>query len=899
MRQKLSLLIFLLVNLCFLQGMCQAPPVFDWQQSLGGTSYDAATKILQADDGGYILVGTTNSNNGNVSGNHGLSDVWVVKVDAQGVLQWQHCFGGNKVDAAVSAVQLPSGKIIVLASTNSNNGNVTNNHGGNSNTSDVWLLALNSSGSLIWQKTFGGTAFDAAHALMLTSDENLLIGASTESTNGDVTYNHGGEDFWLIKTDTLGNLLWQKSLGGTATDICNSVTETSTGYLAAGSSTSNNCDVSGNRGGADFWIVKTDFDGNLNWQKSYGGTSNESAFSALVNTAGNFVIAGYTNSLDSDIVENHGSSESWIVELDTAGNKLMQSTFGGSNADIAFDIVKADADGYLLAGTTSSSDFDLLNSQSHGNEDCWLMKTDLSGNIIWSRSYGGSDNDRAFSVFQTADGGYILAGYTHSVDGQVDGNHGGNDLWVAKLSCLTPLASFTFADDTVCVGSLVSFDNTSLNSAAYTWMADGIPFNFNEGASFQFLTAGTYEISLAGATCYASDTSRHTFIVVNTPVPTVSQDAPYICTGSSITLSTAYAQSYLWLPDSLTTQSIQVTHGGNYSVQINYHQCVATSQVLNVDEHPSPVVNLGNDTAFCQSTVFTLHAPAGYQNYLWQNGSTDTAFYTNTAGLYYVTVSTAFCSTTDSINLSLMQCNLAVANFTTSQTTICENSCISFTDLSQYANTWLWHFPGSNTPSSTDQNPTNICYDVPGTYEVELIVTNSYGGNGLTLNNYITVNANPSEPFVIVNGFWLSSSVASAGYQWYFNGNPINGATLQSYSATQDGLYHVVIDNGSGCTNTSADVYVEVTGIQSQASSGSITVHPNPAADQFKVSNLRAGILSIELLDVTGKLVLHYPLNSTAGGEVTISTENFENGIYVLKINSEKSTEERKLVISR
>jgi hypothetical protein len=898
MRQKLQLLIFFVFSLSFLKGNCQAPPVFDWQQSLGGTSYDAATKIFVADDGGYILVGTTNSNNGNVSGNHGLSDVWVVKLDAAGNLLWQECLGGNKVDAAVSAVQLTSGKIFVLATTNSNNGNVTNNHGGNTNTSDVWLVALSSGGSLLWQKTFGGTSFDAAHALIKTSDDNLLIGASTQSSNGDISVNHGGEDFWLIKVDTLGGMIWQKSLGGTGTDICNAVTETIDGYIAAGSSSSNNCDVSVNRGGTDYWIVKTDLAGNLVWEKTYGGSSNESAFSALTNAAGNFVISGYTSSTDSDIIENHGSSEFWLLELDADGNKIMQSTFGGSNSDLAFSVVNADADGYLLAGTTTSNDFDLQNAQLHGNEDCWLMKTDQAGNVIWSRAYGGSNSDRALSVLQTNDGGYIMAGYSQSNNGQVSGNHGGNDLWVAKLSCLTPAASFSFADDTICVGSLVNFTNTSVNSAAYTWFADSIPFNYSTDASFQFPVAGTYEISLAGATCYASDTLRHTFIVVDPPVPTVTQDAPYICSGGSITLSTGYAQSYLWLPDSVTTQSIQITHGGDYSVQINYHQCNSASQVYNIVEHSSPFVDLGTDTAFCQTTVFTLHAPAGYQNYLWQNGSTDTALYTTTPGLYFLTVSSAYCSTTDSIYLSVVQCNLAIANFTASQTSICENGCINFTDLSSNADTWHWNFPGANTTTSTDQNPTNICYSFPGTYEVELIVSNSYGGNARTMTNYITVNANPSTPFVIVNGFWLSSSVATAAYQWYYNGTAISGATLQSYSATQDGFYFVQIENGSGCSATSDPVYAEVTRVVSYDLSSEIKLYPNPASDRFTVSNLPAGVSGFELCDVTGKNVLSENFTSSLNN-FSVATSGFDNGIYFLKVYSEKGITEKKIVISR
>jgi len=897
MRQKLTLLIFFLLNATLYNGYCQSPPVFDWQQCLGGTSYDAATKVFIADDGGYILVGTANSNNGNVSGNHGASDVWVLKLDATGTLQWQKCLGGNKVDAAVSAVQLPGGNIFVLATVNSNNGNVTGNHGGNTNTSDVWLAALDPTGILLWQKTYGGTSFDEAHALLITSDNNLLIGASTESSNGDVTGHHGGQDFWMIKVDTLGNMVWQKALGGTGSDICNSITETNGGYIAAGSSNSSNCDVTRNNGGNDFWVVKTDFSGNLIWEKSYGGSSNESAFSTLVNDYGNIVIGGYTSSNDSDIVENHGGSEYWILELDASGMKIMQSTFGGSNSDLAFSLVKADADGYLLAGGTTSNDFDLQSAQPHGGEDCWLMKTDLSGNLVWSRAYGGSNSDRAFSVLQTADGGYVIAGYTQSNNGQVSGNHGASDLWVAKLSCLSPVAAFVTDDDTICVGSLLNFTNTSIHSADYTWMADGIPFNYNEVASIQFPAAGDYEISLSGSTCYASDTMRRIITAVNPTVPVVSQDGPYVCSGKSIHLSTQYAQSYLWLPDSIISPSIEITHGGDYSVQVNYHQCVSTSQILNVAEHASPAVDLGIDTSFCQNTVFTLHAPAGYQSYLWQNGSTDTAIYPISAGLYFVTVNSPYCSTTDSINLSVVQCTLAVANFSASQTSICENGCINFSDLSAYAESWQWNFPGANTTTSTDQNPTNICYSTPGTYQVELIVTNQYGANGITYTNYVTVNTSPSNPDVIVNGYWLSSNITAAGYQWYFNGDAIQGATDQSYSATIDGYYYVVIDNGSGCTATSDEVYANITGITAPDIKGAISIYPNPVRDMFTISGLDETVQAIELLDLTGKTVFIQQVNAPQK-EMVINAGDFENGIYFLKINSSNKTVGNKIVIN-
>jgi hypothetical protein len=389
---------------------------------------------------------------------------------------------------------------------------------------------------------------------------------------------------------------------------------------------------------------------------------------------------------------------------------------------------------------------------------------------------------------------------------------------------------------------------------------------------------------------------HHAFVAVDPLSPVVVQNAPYICSGGNIQLSTQYAQTYLWLPDSIISPTLQITHGGDYSVQVNYHQCISTSPVLNVIEHPSPVVNLGADTSYCQTTVFTLHAPQGYQTYLWQNGSTSPDFYTNLGGLYYVTVSSAYCSTTDSINLGLITCNLALANFNASQTSICENSCINFNDLSSFADSWQWHFPGSNTPVSYDQHPSNICYSAPGTYDVELIVTNEYGANAITLSNFITVNAGPTQPDIIVNGYWLSSSIGAASYQWYLNGNSIPGATHQSYYANSDGFYHVEIENASGCTTSSTEAYLSVTVIAGIDAENSISIYPNPVRDQFTIADRGIDIQNLLLVDPSGKNV-YLQANKNGQNELTVNTADLENGIYFLMIISENKSISKKIVV--
>ena len=228
-------------------------PAIEWQKCLGGTSEDIAYSIQQTSDGGFIVAGETLSNDGDVSGNHGGRDAWVVKLNSSGDIIWKKCLGGTDHDFAYSIQQTSDGGFIVAGLTGSNDGDVSGNHGG----SDAWVVKLNSSGNILWQKCLGGTDGDYANSIQQTSDGGFIVAGETESNDGDVSGNHGGFDSWVVKLNSSGNIEWQKCLGGTGWDWENSIQQTSDGgFIVAGYTNSNDGDVSGNHGSKDYWVVK-------------------------------------------------------------------------------------------------------------------------------------------------------------------------------------------------------------------------------------------------------------------------------------------------------------------------------------------------------------------------------------------------------------------------------------------------------------------------------------------------------------------------------------------------------------------------------------------------------------------------------------------------------------------
>lgn len=411
----------------------QAPDL-QGQKALGGTDNDFGTNMQQTADGGYIAAGITASFNGDVVGNNGDEDMWIVKLDKRGNIQWQNALGGFGDEGAFSIQQTRDGGYIAAGQANSFNGDVTGNHGN----LDFWVVKLNANGNLVWQKSLGGSDADAATTIQQTRDGGYIVGGNTNSNDQQIVGSHGATDQWIVKLDASGNIQWSKTYGGSRNDFVYSIRQTSDGdYITAGNTNSNDGDITNVHDivYGDFWITKLDRNGNLVWQKTYGGGDYEQANSIQLTSDGGYVAAGWSRSNnDGDVTGNHGNYDMWVIKISSTGNLQWQKSFGGSNGDLGYSVYVTKDNGYVIGGGTSSNNGNVTGN--HGLEDFWIIKLNSTGNLQWQKTLGGSGFDEARSIVQTRDGGYASLGYTASNDGDVSGNHNPvyRDYWIIKLS---------------------------------------------------------------------------------------------------------------------------------------------------------------------------------------------------------------------------------------------------------------------------------------------------------------------------------------------------------------------------------------------------------------------------------------------------------------------------------
>lgn len=460
----------LIVALLIDRAQAQTAPNIQWQKTYGGAHADFGYSINTTDDGGYIVTGTTGSDDGDVSGNHG-ADVWMIKLDSVGTLQWQKCLGGSGQEFEPYALQTSEGGYVMACTTLSNDGDVEGLH--SDTWEDYWIAKLDALGEIQWQKCFGGFYDDHVGSVRQATDGGFVVCGITTSSDGDVLGYHGGTsagDMWLLKLDSTGNLLWQKTLGGTSGDIGLSVQLTNDGgYIACGAASSADGDVSGVHGGLDAWVVKLDEAGAVQWTKALGGIGTEKAWDIAQCTDGGYIVLCESDSTDGDVTGTHGMIDYWVVKLDPSGELQWQRALGGTHNEYPYSMYQTANGGCVIAGTTLSDDGDVTGF--HGSLDYWIVALDGSGNIEWQRTLGGSMGDWGRGMVRTSDGGSIVNGQAQSNNGDVSNNHGAFDLWVVKLDSLVtgllelPSGAFTISPNP-CHGPIRISTSYTLSNAS-------------------------------------------------------------------------------------------------------------------------------------------------------------------------------------------------------------------------------------------------------------------------------------------------------------------------------------------------------------------------------------------------------------------------------------------------
>lgn len=406
-------------------------------KTYGGSKNDSAQSVVATTDGGYAILGFTQSMDGDITDKQNESfDYWVIKFNAEDELQWQKTYGGSLDERGSDIIQTQDGGYAILGYSFSSDGDLTENAG----LQDYWLAKLDANGNISWQKSFGYQGADSGISVIQTNDQGYLIsgildvtasgGLGNSSRSGESL--HAGGDYWVLKLNASGNVEWSRYFGGNFTDTPEGIIQTDdNGFIIAGGSDSDDTDISNNIGSYDFWVIKISALGDLIWEKSYGGDQIDEARAIVKSSDGNFIIAGDTRSDNNDVSNNIGAADLWLIKISPNGNLLWEKTIGGTSFDVSRSIVKTQNNSFLLAGSSRSSDIDV--SENKGQNDAWVLEVDANGNLQWETTIGGSNVDFAYGIAQLNDASIIAVGDSTSNDGDIIENKGFTDLLIIKI----------------------------------------------------------------------------------------------------------------------------------------------------------------------------------------------------------------------------------------------------------------------------------------------------------------------------------------------------------------------------------------------------------------------------------------------------------------------------------
>ncbi|QMU28779.1 T9SS type A sorting domain-containing protein [Adhaeribacter radiodurans] len=418
------------------------PLTAQWNLRYGGSGNEGFTTIIKTSDGGYLSGGYSASR---VSGDktqssQGKNDYWLVKSDQNGKKLWDKRYGGSGDDYLNRIIPTKDGGYLLAGSS------LSGKSGDKSEVSrgdrDYWIIKVDKAGTKQWDKSYGGSGYDELKkVLQLSTGEYILAGYSNSPVSGDKTQDsQGGNDYWLVKTSSSGKKLWDQRYGGSLDEVLGGIVQTADGeFLLGGSSWSgkNGNKTEASLGKSDFWLVQVDKEGKQLWDKTYGGTGQDEAYS--VGKAGStYFLAGQSDSPAGfdKTRDSQGGLDYWLLKVSSTGEKVWDKRYGGEKDDELRASIPTQDGGYLLAGKSFSNRSGNKRQDSQGSSDYWIVKADKDGQYEWSKTLGGSGAEELRAVIQTSEGGYLLGGKSDSgVSGdRTQPSQGGTDYWLVKVA---------------------------------------------------------------------------------------------------------------------------------------------------------------------------------------------------------------------------------------------------------------------------------------------------------------------------------------------------------------------------------------------------------------------------------------------------------------------------------
>lgn len=627
-----KLIAFALLFLCAVV-FAQAPGI-QWQKLYGGSSYEWFYKTIPTSDGGYIAVGQAASTNGDVTGTgYTKQDAWIVKTDACGNKQWDKILGGDGSDENFYDIKQTNdgGYIVVGSSDSSNNGTVSVTGKG---LTDVWVVKLNSSGATQWQKLYGGSRPDQGYSVSQTLDGGYIVGGTTQSVDGDLSGNTSVlVKPVVMKLDTNGNLNWVKTyIWQSDWEILSEIIQTADGgYIFVGNSF--------NSGNSDAIAYKLNSTGVVTWKQLYGGNGYDRFANVRSTSDGGYIVAGYSDTSNNGSVSatNHGGSDVWLVKLTSAGSKSWDTLLGGSGEEKITNsntlIVDMDG-GYVICSSSTSSNSGNVTDTNHGAQDAWVFKTNSSGVIQWQKLIGGTADDQLFSIYNTANNNYILAGYSESsASGDIkDTNKGSLDAWLLKLGDVTPTPVITTTSATCFSAGTATISNYNA-SYSYTFLPVGPTIGTN-GLISGMAVGTNYTVTASGGNC-TSATSVSFSIAAQ-----LSGASCTPCTSQRIINSSlVYSGEYTgWtLANTDVTRPSGSNQGVNFQRDGQINDLTQNLTKVNPQGNTSPVFNIkiGPYDAVPQASSNKASLEFYYDNVLYMRISTTNGVTTGGANVNY------------------------------------------------------------------------------------------------------------------------------------------------------------------------------------------------------------------------------------------------------------------------
>ncbi len=391
-----------------------------WDKNYGGSGFDEATSIHIINARVIIIVGYSSSTDEDVDSSIGFGDMWLCKIDTARNLLWEKSYGGSSGEHPYAATYTKDSGLVIAGYSSSDDGDVGISYGNN----DGWIFKIDSIGNLVWSLVVGGSNSDVVNAIQPTADSGFVFTGYSHSMDGMFTEHVGPEtsaDAYIGKIDAFGNLLWLKNLGIAYEDRANDLVVAENGniYICA-------TKLIADGENQEYRIIKLDSVGNIIWDYSYGGTEYEEPFTIALLPNQDLLIAGEAGSHNGDVSGHYpgDNRDLWLVQLDSLGNIVWESAYGGSGADYGTDIEIIDSNNIIITGVSTSPNDGDINGH-HGGffySDYWILKIDSIGVIQFSQCYGGSDADIPYAICKKNENSCYIVGRGESFDGDVT-NH--------------------------------------------------------------------------------------------------------------------------------------------------------------------------------------------------------------------------------------------------------------------------------------------------------------------------------------------------------------------------------------------------------------------------------------------------------------------------------------------